>query len=633
MAKEKQRKQLMHSLSKHYITTLFILMQNCLLFAQYHITHNHDSTGHSPDYLPVQYAYDSPHEFTELHHFEIDTAIIDIHQYNPLLKTQNYYQHLGILGQAHQNIYFTFDKEINFTYHTLPYPLYYKSQKDIKLYDLHSTYTKLSYIYGLPEEDHFNLEFAQKLKQIQIAVNMYANYNAGYFLHQNVKNLVGDATIRYENPKKTYGFRATYILNRFNNFENGGLQRSYDYLENATTNKKSFRVNTSRATMEINLHDALFQQYVNLKDKQGHYYGTFTHTLQYKRYSSLFTDVIDSTQNYPLYYVTDVDSLLDSTRNYSIINSLQFSNFSPYSKISDKKYFIHLAGGIMHEYINTPWAPLKCNTLTPFVRTQIRLFSIMDLWGKFSYSFMSYNRHDAIAKMGAEWAINRKENHLLGVQAQFYRTSPDYQLSYIQNSCFQWDTIWKKQNIAKLGVYWKYKKYNAEFNYYVLNKLVILNNQIQPYQLQNTVSLIQGKIYLPFHYKGFGSTANLMLQYSNNDSIQVPLFAFKLSTYYVFNLFKRKMQLQIGADCAYNTSYYADQYCPNINSFYLQNNIEVGNFFYFDAFVNIRVNRIYLFFRIGNILSPIQKFNMFSTPNFPVNDYHISLGVNWRFHD
>lgn len=617
----------------HYILFFILIVHSSLLLSQNESAHQQDSLGHSPDYLPVSYAITSLHQFTKPIFTPIDTSIVEVHHYNPLLQNRNIYQTLGILGQAHKSLYFSYDKKVNFTYHTLPYPLYYKTQDDIRFYDINSTYTKLSYIYGIPEEDHFNLEFAQQLRQVQIAVNMYANYNTGYFLHQDVRNLVGDAAIHYETPNELYGFRASYVINRFDNNENGGLQRPYDYLEAPTANKKSFRVNSARAKMEINTHDVALQQYLNLKDKKKRYYGTFTHTIQYKQYKSLFTDEIDSTHIYPFYYVTDRDSLIDSTRSFSIINSIQYSNYSPYSKKENKKYFIHFAGGAMHEYTRIPYIQLNSNSLIPFVRARIRLFSVMEIFGNFNYTFLGYNKHDAIAHLGAEWAINREKEHFLGVKANFFRVSPDFDMSYMNNSCFQWDTTWKKQNIAELGAYWKYKDYSAEINYYVLNKYTLLGTDIHPYQLKETANLIQGNIYAPFHYKGFGATANLMLQYCDNDSIQVPLFAFKLSTYYVFRLFKRKMQLQVGADLMYNTSYYSNAFCPNINAFYLQHKEKLGNDFYFDAFVNFRVNRIYVFFRISNLLSPIQNYNMFLTPNYPINNYKISIGINWRFHD
>lgn len=623
----------MRLFSTHYILTFLLVVQSCFIFSQNEVVQQQDSSGHSPDYLPVSYATTSLHHFTKPAFTPIDTSIVEIHHYNPLLRNRNIFQTLGMLGQVHKNMYFSFDKTSQFSYHTLPYPLYTKDQNDIRFYDLKSTYTKISYIYGIPEEDHFNLEFAQQLRQVQIAVNLYANYNAGYFLNQDVRNLVGDAAIHYETPNEIYGFRTSYIINRFHNHENGGLLRPYDYLEFPTENKKGYSVNSARAQMEINTHDVALQQYVNLKDKKKRYYGTFTHAIQYKQYRSLFTDAIDSTQHYPPYYVTDVDSLIDSTRYFSIVNSIQYSNYSPYSKVADKKYFIRFAGGVMHEYSRSPIAPLSSNSITPFVRARIRLFSVMDLHGTFTYSFMGYNRHDAIARLGAEWAINREKRHFLGVKANFFRVSPDYDMSYMDNTCFQWDTTWKKQNIAELGAYWKFRDYSAEVNYYILDKYTLLGSDLRPYQLQNTVSLIQGNIYAPFRYKGFGTSANLILQYCNNDSIQVPLFAFKLSTYYVFHLFKRKMQLQVGADLSYNTAYYANDFCPNINAFYLQNSDLVGNFFYFDAFVNVRVSRMYLFFRIGNLLSPVQRYNMFHTPDYPVNDFHISIGINWRFHD
>jgi len=113
----------------------------------------------------------------------------------------------------------------------------------------------------------------------------------------------------------------------------------------------------------------------------------------------------------------------------------------------------------------------------------------------------------------------------------------------------------------------------------------------------------------------------------------VPLFAAKSSIFYIFDIFKRKLKLQLGVDVMYNTTYFANAYSPALYSFYFQDKQKVGNFWYIDANATIRISRLYFFARIGNVLSPFQNYNMFTTPNYPMKDFLISIGLNWRFHD
>ena len=83
----------------------------------------------------------------------------------------------------------------------------------------------------------------------------------------------------------------------------------------------------------------------------------------------------------------------------------------------------------------------------------------------------------------------------------------------------------------------------------------------------------------------------------------------------------------------YNTTYYANGYSPAIYSFYYQNVAQIGNYWFVDAHATLRISRLYIFARVGNLLSAVQNNNMFTTPGYPVMNYMVNLGVNWRFHD
>ena len=620
---------------KYYISIVLIFLCSQIGFGQDHMSvGNHKDSLHtlSPDYLPVFWAPVKSHHFFPLHFETIDTTMVEVNHYSPTLMSDKMYQTLGILGQAHQSVIFDFEKEMGFTYIKYPFPLQFKTQNDLVIYDLETSYTKVGYFFGLPSENALSLNFAQKAGSATISLNVLANSNVGYFLHQATQGLVGDAQVLYETKDKKYGFRASYIINRTENQENGGLSGLSSFQEHSLDNIKLYPVNSASGLMTILIQDIGWQHYYNLKYKNGQYFGTITHNAQYQRYRSDYFDYLDTTMAVQTYSF-ESDTTFDTLKCYKIINSIQWSNFSPLSKSSNSDNFVRFAGGIMHEYFEDSRTYVNFHSFTPFVRGNFKFLNVFEVFGTFSYSFGGYIHNDAIANLKGEWSFSKKRNIKLGVHADFYRVSPDYIYSTFNSNHFRWDTLFKKQNIASLGAFLTLQNYKASAKIFLLDNMVIFGTDYHPVQLEKFSRLVQISLYAPFRYKGFGLTTHMSIQNSSSDSIHVPLFAGKANLYYIFDIFKKKLKLQIGIDVMYNTTYFADGYAPALYSFYFQDKNYIGNYWFVDANATIRISRIYFFARIGNVLSPFQQYKMYTTPAYPTKDFLLTIGINWRFHD
>ncbi len=594
----------------------------------------------SPAYMPVDFAFTDPLFLIPLKYKPVDTMLIDAHHFDPLFSTENLYQSLGISGQAHQAIPFDFEREVGFTYLQLPYPLYFKKQKDLALYKLKTSYTSINYTYGIPTEHIFKATHAQNVKGLNVAFNLTGSMNEGYYAHQKIGNINGDILLHYELPSKIYGIRLSYIYNRFKIEENGGLVDMNDFTNQISANLQGYNMNLYYAGTKINAHDLMLQHYVNLyanskknAGKKSFYLGTITHTFQFKQLEVNYTDIQPDSNYYQDRFFLSPDTTNDSLRYYNIINTIQWSSYQPYTELSSKKYFIHFSGGLRHEYTETKPRQYFGNTFTLFAQTHIRLFSIMDIYARLAYTFADYNKNDAQANIKMEWALNRKKEHFVGLNANFYRISPDYLYSYYQGNHNQWDTTYKKQNVLKLSAFWKRGNYKATFNYFLLNNYMLLDSTCTPFAIDEYVNVVQLNLYAPIRIKGFGMDLNGWLQYSDNKLIPVPVFAGKTSVFYIFNLFKHKLQLQIGTDMMYNTTYFANGYFPALHQFYFQQKVKTGNYFFFDAFLNIRVQRINIYFRFGHALAGLMGYNYYTTPDYPMQGRSYSIGINWRFYD
>jgi len=602
-------------------------------FAQYHTVHEIDSVMDlSPYYLPTYYSKMRSIEFEPLVFKPIDTSMITTHLFSPLLKPENICNDLGINGQAHKSLIFNYNVAMGFNYQNIPYPLYFKNQSDLIFHRLQTTYSKIAYTFGLPKENEFYAEFVKYIKGVTLDFNLYATDNKGTFVNQKSRNICGNFLLHYQTPSSIYGFKASGIVNHLNNAENGGLLDINSYQERLNTSNVDYPVNSPNATSTIMAFDFALHNYVNTINKNKRYFGTFSHDFQFRQTTLVYQDKFDTIYlNYGTYDSENVTN--DSTRIVIFQNALQWSNFMPYQEMSNKNRFFHIAGGVLHDYANLKYSNKRFNSFYLFARTHIRFFKALNLTARISYSFSGYTQNDLTANAEISWTINSEKNHIVGFNANFYRNSPEYFMQHVRSNHFRWDTLFSKQNIVQLKLFWNYEKYIFSVSYYNINNFVYLTELFRPIQNNNIGNMIQVSTFLPFRFKNFGTTANLNLQYCTHDVIKVPLFAGKLSIFYIFEFLKKRLKIQIGTDVMYHTAYYADAYLPVLHTFYSQNSQHVGNFIFWDANVTFQIDRINFFFRIGNLLPPLMHYRNITTPNYPTKEYLISLGITWRFFD
>ncbi len=609
----------------------------------------------SPNYLPTAYTRCGTTFFQPIDYKEIDTTIGFVYQHDPLLRNENLYQSLGINGQAHKPMNFTFSKEPGFSLLPCPYPLYFKNQSDLKYYKLKTSYTQLAYTYGFETENTLYATHAQNIRDLfNIAVNLRGYLNEGYFTHQKTRDVVADALCHFQTRNEIYGFRLSYIVNFFNTQENGGLQNQQDFYDHLPKLLTGYNMNLYDATSRILTHDLMFQQYVNIKSQkkksetgEKNHWGTFTHTFQFRQQSYFYSDSPTDSLFYPHTYSLPTDSIKDSLSFYTISNTIQYSTFQPYKEPANPNYFFHFTGGITHEYTHFQSNFYFGNSYTPFAQVHVRLFKYIDLHAKLAYTLGRkptetirasvangcYQKNDLSFSAAITAKLDKKKHHTIGCDFDFFYLSPDYIFSRFSDDNFYWNNQWKKENIIRLTPYWQYKDYRVEFSYYMLHNYVYLNEELTPTLLDAYANIIQLHTYVPFRYKGLGIIFNGYLQYANKEAIQVPLFAGKLDIFYRFNIFKNKAQLQLGLNAAYNTNYYADAYHPLLHQFYHQHEVKTGNYCYLDLYLAIRVQRINIFIKGIHLLSGLMGYDYFTTPGYPMQSRSFSVGITWRFHD
>jgi hypothetical protein len=164
-----------------------------------------------------------------------------------------------------------------------------------------------------------------------------------------------------------------------------------------------------------------------------------------------------------------------------------------------------------------------------------------------------------------------------------------------------------------------------------IKNFIYFGTDARPVQNEGMFSIREA--YLGFYQKlwrfeleGFAS-----LQKSNNeDVIHLPLVQASLKIGYAQPLFRKKATLYPSITVRYFTKYYADAYMPATRTFYLQNEVEIGNYPFIDVALAIKVQRAHIFAAYSNMFLLTGIRNSFIAPHYPMRDSRVYIGVSWR---
>ncbi len=627
------------------LVILFLCLFHIVVYAQ---NYNENDTANVPmgdksakNYVPIYFYYFNNYSPEILTYLPVDTSINNIQRTEKLSASRHLYAHTGMIGKANFPMDFTFQRKHGFSYKTMPYTEYHRSFETWKWHYTPESYTRINYEWTSGKENMFDIVHAQTIKNIELEMGLISIITPpeGIYVRQSVRDVNVGTKLSYHTPKKRYGFVFSYIYNLFRLHESGGIYN--DSLFQAGLPPRSIAVKFSDASSDYQDHDLFFRHYVSLSktkldsNKKNKNNGYFLHDIEFAKMKSLYRD---NRLNFNDYTVINYDSLttFDSVNSYQLKNSLMWTNYLQNdSLLMMKHHFLHLTLGLNHTYIEVGDSSANFYNIqiTPFVNLHLKLFDHLAIKTNLLYTLTGYNSNDITSKSEIIWHFKNK-NHFLAFNTSFYRFQPDYFYSYYYANTFSWEIdSFKKQQLFKIGLEWQYENYNIAINYYNLKKWIIIGNDLNPNQLINPVTIIQMATYIPFRYKGFGFDATIYLQYCDNKYINMPWFTTRESVFYGFPMFKKALFMQLGFEMLYNTPYFANAYNPIMQQFYFQDIKKIGNYFYFDFFANIKIQRFYFHFVLGNFLESVFPKSYYLLPHYPAKGLHFKLGVSWRFHD
>jgi hypothetical protein len=216
-------------------------------------------------------------------------------------------------------------------------------------------------------------------------------------------------------------------------------------------------------------------------------------------------------------------------------------------------------------------------------------------------------------------------------------TSPAYWQNNWHSNHYRWNNDFKKEGETRFNIAFTVPDHGIELGFWqsILRNKIYYGADCMPTQHNGTVSVTSIYAQKDFSFKGVHLNHRVLVQLtSNRYVVPLPLVSAFLSYYYEFWIKRDVLRLQVGVDGRFNTRYYAQGYNPALSVFYNQNETEVGNYPYLDAFISAKWKRM-------RILLKYQHWNFtlfgnqeyFSVARYPLNPGMFKIGISWTFYD
>lgn len=259
-----------------------------------------------------------------------------------------------------------------------------------------------------------------------------------------------------------------------------------------------------------------------------------------------------------------------------------------------------------------------------------------------SYTFLGYEANDF--NLNADLSFNvypfrRERNSPISFKARFETSlkEPDYYEQHLFTNHFKWDNDFGKTSTTKVEAAVSIPRWKlaANFGYALLDNNIYYDTLGIVRQNSAPMSIMSASLRKDFKVWNLHFDHKALFQLSSNQEVvPLPMLALNFRYYLQFDVVKKVMQMQIGANATYTTKWYLPAYNPVLGVFHNQNNMEYGNCPYIDAFVNIQWKRACIYIKAINVNMgwPNKSADYFTADGYIAPQRAIKFGISWPFY-
>jgi hypothetical protein len=208
--------------------------------------------------------------------------------------------------------------------------------------------------------------------------------------------------------------------------------------------------------------------------------------------------------------------------------------------------------------------------------------------------------------------------------------TPAFYLRHHHSRYYWWDNSLKNIQELKLGgeVFVKQTGTTVSTNIQSIQNYTYFDLSGVPEQFGSNLQVVNVRLKQDFRYKAFGWENEVAYQVSSDKSV-LPLPQISAySNIYLDFTYAKILNIQLGADAHYFTSYYAPYYDPATQQFRLQDEKKIGNYPIINVYANFHLKQTTFFLTGYNMSSLfISPANYFSSLHYPLNPMVIKMGL------
>lgn len=158
---------------------------------------------------------------------------------------------------------------------------------------------------------------------------------------------------------------------------------------------------------------------------------------------------------------------------------------------------------------------------------------------------------------------------------------------------------------------------------------------VTPMQESGGTNLLTAQLEQNFRLGILNWENQFTYQHSSKESVlPVPAFNAYTNLYIKFKVVK-VLNVDLGADMRYFTSYEAPDYSPYMGQYTVQgngeNNVKIGNYPIVNVYANVHIKHTRFFVMMSHINAGQGDKNYFFAPHYPMNERVFRIGVSWNF--
>lgn len=468
---------------------------------------------------------------------------------------------------------------------------------------------------------------------------------------------------------KNYLMHAAYIRNVVTRQENGGLIEE-KWIRDTVVDTRDIAVHLKNASSEIKKNSFIVEQqlripfnFINkIKARRD---STFTydsdslnrditsafigHSSEFSSYGRKYTDKISDQAGKDFY---------NNVFNYNPASS----NDSLGVKRLDNKVFLRLQPWASDAIVSKLDVGLGDRLETYFDSTSLRptkhrensVYAYAGAQGQLRQNFF-WDAGAELFLLGAKagdfsidanaslvlYPFRRARKSPLSLDFQFNTSlkEPTYYQKVMNTNHFKWENDFSKSSSTTIqaGLNIPRWKFEAKAGYALLTDPLYYGGDGIIAQSPEVISVINASLRKEFVFGPLHLDNRVLLQYSSApEVVPVPPLAANLRYFVQFNVKKNVMQMQLGVDALWNSSWYSPAWNPALGVFHNQSERLYNNGPYFDLFLNIQWKRacIFLKFQNAGLGWPMDRADYFSADRYILTTRGmdgLKIGIWWPF--